>query len=315
MTCNFSVSVIIPAYNTGMIIRETIDSVLAQTYQDFELIIIDDGSRAETSDIIKTYKDPRIRYYYQENRGMAAARNRGIKLSHGKYIAFLDHDDVWLPEKLERQQKAFQTHPDAGIVFSPVIFFNEDREWSQPIPTECSFQTMLKINFIFSCSCAMVKKDALLYENEYFDPKCVPSDDYDLWLRLGQNCKIVKIPEPLVRYRVHENNASHNLTNIHLALLTIYPKLYPRIKWNPAYSQWEKFRLLASFRRSYAWACRACSRDAENVGDSKQSRKLAFQAVKLFPLQPMNWIHWLKIAAITIWGAIPLILNQDKRLK
>lgn len=289
------ISIVMPVYNTGEILRETIDSVLAQTYVNFELIMIDDGSQSETSEIAKGYSDPRIRYYYQENRGMAAARNRGIKLSRGEYIAFLDHDDVWLPEKLEKQLAVFQADPSVGIVFSPVIFFDSRKTWLQSVPAKCNWKDLLKSNFIHTCSCVMVKRQLIVSADEFFDPASVPADDYDLWLRIGQNSKIVCTPEALVRYRIHANNASGSLNRIHRALLYLYPKISSRIRMNPEYSGCKKWLLLAKLHHSHAWACRTCSAHAWKENNRREAVSLAWKAVRLFPLQPANWVHALHL--------------------
>lgn len=108
------VSVIISVYNGERYLAEAIDSVLAQTYQDFELILIDDGSTDRTKEIIQSY--PTIRYFYQENQGVAAARNLGVAQSRGDYLTFLDADDLWLPEKLALQIEAFAGNPHLDIV-------------------------------------------------------------------------------------------------------------------------------------------------------------------------------------------------------
>ena len=102
------ISVIIPTFNYGKYIERAIDSILTQTYQDFEIIVVDDGSTDNTKEIIRSKKSDKIRYFYQENKGAPAARNKGIVESKGKYIAFLDADDEWLPTKLEKQVDKFQ---------------------------------------------------------------------------------------------------------------------------------------------------------------------------------------------------------------
>lgn len=284
------ISVVMPVYNTGEMLRETIDSVLAQTHSDFELIIVDDGSQSETSKIAREYSDPRIRYYYQENRGMATARNRGVELAQGEYIAFLDHDDVWLPEKLEKQLETFHSNPSAGIVFSPVIIFDSEKSSLQPSPTECSWKNLVRGNFIHTCSCVMIKRKLIVDQNEYFDPICEPSDDYDLWLRIGRKNEIVKTPDYLVRYRIHANNTSGNLCRIHKILLTIYPKVYSCIKNDPEYSFWQKLFLLGKLRRSHAWVYRTCSMESTN---QNEARNLAWQSVRVFPAQPANLFNLL----------------------
>ncbi|MPN28753.1 hypothetical protein SDC9_176198 [bioreactor metagenome] len=184
----------------------------------------------------------------------------------------------------------FHSNPSAGIVFSPVIFFDSEKSWLQPCPVRCSWTNLMRGNFIHTCSCVMVKRKLIVDENEYFDPACVPSDDYDLWLRIGRKNEIVRTPDFLVRYRIHANNVSSNLCRIHKTLLTIYPKVYPCIKNDPEYSFWKKLFLLGRLRRSHAWACRTCSIEGAN---ERETRNLAWQAFCLYPAQPANLFNLL----------------------
>ncbi|TAJ75548.1 MAG: glycosyltransferase family 2 protein, partial [Gallionellaceae bacterium] len=118
------VSVVIPLYNGERFIRNAIESVLCQTVQDFELIVVDDGSKDRGKDIVLDMKDP-ITYIYQDNSGTAAARNRGFLNSHGDYIAFLDQDDRWYPQKLETQIWQLDDNPQIGIVYSDIDVIDE----------------------------------------------------------------------------------------------------------------------------------------------------------------------------------------------
>ena len=117
------VSVIIPAYNGDRYISEAIDSVLAQTYTNYEIIVVDDGSTDNTSQVVKAYGD-RVRYIYRENQGVASARNLGIAKAEGEYIAFLDQDDLFFPNKLSEQLNCFELHPEAGIIHSGWLRIN-----------------------------------------------------------------------------------------------------------------------------------------------------------------------------------------------
>jgi glycosyltransferase involved in cell wall biosynthesis len=120
------VSVIIPAYNRANIVRETVDSVLCQTYADFEVIVVDDGSTDNTREVMATYVDPRVRYFYKTNGGLSSARNFGLSEATGEYIAFLDSDDVWRPWKLSAQVEIFRRHADVGMIWSDMSSFADD---------------------------------------------------------------------------------------------------------------------------------------------------------------------------------------------
>jgi glycosyltransferase involved in cell wall biosynthesis len=122
------VSIIIPCYNRAHIVSETINSVLAQSYERFEMILIDDGSTDETREVISGYSDPRIRYFYQANGGLSAARNAGLNVAEGEFIAFLDSDDLWHDWKLGAQLEIFRRHPEAGLIWSDMsTFMNSGR--------------------------------------------------------------------------------------------------------------------------------------------------------------------------------------------
>src|SRR5258706_4340944 len=117
-----------PLYNRANIVCETIDSVLEQTYKKFEIILIDDGSTDNTREVISAYDDRRIRYFYQSNGGLSAARNSGLEVSTGEFIAFLDSDDLWLKWKLSAQMEIFRRHPEAGLIWSDMSTFTRLRE-------------------------------------------------------------------------------------------------------------------------------------------------------------------------------------------
>ena len=126
------ISVIIPAYNHAKYLSEAIQSVLNQTYQNFEILIVDDGSTDNTRQVVQNYTDQRIKYIYQENRGLAASRNAGLRVTQGEYVAFLDADDIFLPHKLEVQLDWFEAHPSCGMVFSGFYFMNDRGEPIKP---------------------------------------------------------------------------------------------------------------------------------------------------------------------------------------
>src|SRR3989339_706645 len=117
------VSVVIPAYNREELLPETIESVLAQTFQDFEIIVVDDGSTDNTREVISAFP---VRYYYQENQGVSAALNKGAELSRGEYLAFLGSDDIWLRDTLEKQVTVLDNNPGLGLVFGQLNMMDED---------------------------------------------------------------------------------------------------------------------------------------------------------------------------------------------
>ena len=214
------ISVIIPVYNTGMILQETIDSVLNQTFTDFELIIIDDGSTdPETLNILKAQSDRRIRLIRQQNSGVAYARNRGIAEAQGNYIAFLDHDDLFLPEKLMTAQKIMEKNPEYITVYSGIIPCGDPDENILHLPeTEVpDFAALLKHNLIYSMSCVMIRREFSENFRIAVDPECAPCDDWDFHLQCALHGKICRMPHSMTRYRFHAGNQSKDQIKMYLA--------------------------------------------------------------------------------------------------
>lgn len=209
------VSVIIPAYNPGALVIDAIESVLAQTFQNFEIIVIDDASTDATYEQLRVYGD-RIRYVRQNHSGPAVARNRGVLLSCGQYIAFLDADDIWMPEKLEKQLPLLEQVPKNVLVYSD---FNKTSIPDENLRSGLQarehwvegkeFQSLLRQNFIHMSS-VLVRKDALA-EAGLFDPKFTSAEDWDLWIRLADVGSFGFVDEILSHYRVHEDQSVNTL--------------------------------------------------------------------------------------------------------
>jgi len=214
------VSVIIPTYNYGEFIQDAIDSVLNQTYGNFEILIIDDGSTDNTKEIIGKYDDGRIRYFYKENEGPSAARNYGIKESKGDYICFLDADDIFHPEKLSIQINQFNNNPEKniGLIYSDYIcidkykrnikYFKAKRFASQ----EQVINYLKKYNFI-NTSTVMIKRE-ILDKVGYFDEGIRYLEDLDLWLRIGRLYNFSYVNKPLVKTRSHNKSLRNNIKKI-----------------------------------------------------------------------------------------------------
>lgn len=225
------VSVIIPSYNRANYISEAIDSVLNQTYQDFEIIVIDDGSTDNTKEVLSKY-DNKIRYLYQKNSGASAARNLGINKAIGEYISFLDADDIWLPFKLKSQIDIMAKNQDVALIFTDIESFNHcgivrySLMRSQfPQETDSFKNKVLKINFndgtiikgalyeeliygnfIFTPT-VLINKNCLQRE-EYFDENLYISEDYDFWLRITQKYQVLYCNKVTARCRLTDNSLS-----------------------------------------------------------------------------------------------------------
>lgn len=216
----FTVSVIIPAYNSSRYLVEAIDSVLRQTRPAYEIIVVDDGSTDNTKVALGPFiEQKQIKYVGQRNAGPAAARNRGIELAAGDLIAFLDADDIWLPNKLERQLPLFLDE-NVGLVYGPRIEFSDGREKTVnlPRPTGNIFPLLIKSNFITNSS--VIIRRSVLAETGNFDEDrhWQAIEDYELWLRIAARFKISCVAEPVVKYRLHSNQISHEINNKSLIL-------------------------------------------------------------------------------------------------
>ena len=201
------VSVIIPTYNNGKYICEAIDSIFAQTYSDYEIIVIDDGSTDNTKEIIERFSG-RLRYIYKKNGGISSARNAGIHASKGKYLAFLDADDVWLPEILEKQIKVLEKNTKVGLVYTAKYMMDETGRLTGDVrPHYPARNTNELFKGRIICMSVLAKKDTIIKAG-MFDEEMPNLEDLDLWLRVAKSSEIKFIDQPLIKYRLHSNNAS-----------------------------------------------------------------------------------------------------------
>jgi glycosyltransferase involved in cell wall biosynthesis len=212
-----AVSVTICCYNSERWIADTIQSVLDQTYRDFEIVAVNDGSQDRTEAIIKGFSDPRIRYFPQENRGLSPSRNRSIQLARGEFVAFLDHDDLWHPEKLSRQMAVFQEQPDVGMVFCDSFFLDAEgpRDVTYvgqydpaSVPMRGRILDSLLEHGCFIPLLAVVARRSVLLEVGEFNAALQIIEDYDMWIRIAARYPVEYVPEVLCSYRVHESMAS-----------------------------------------------------------------------------------------------------------
>lgn len=210
MKAKTRVSVIIPTYNRGWTIGEAVDSVLAQDYRDFELIVVDDGSTDNTPEVLDAYRGT-IKVFRQENKGVSAARNRGIAEASGRFIAFLDSDDLWLPQKLSRQVEFFNTTPDALICQTEEVWIRSgvrvNPKKRHQKPSGMIFEPSLALCLV-SPSAVMIRRSLLEIVGN-FDETLPACEDYDLWLRISCRFPVYRIDTPLIIKRGgHEDQLS-----------------------------------------------------------------------------------------------------------
>jgi glycosyltransferase involved in cell wall biosynthesis len=219
-----SVSIITPLYNSSATIAASLDSVRAQTYPNWEVVLVDDGSTDGTRQQVEPYlRDPRISYRAQRNQGIAGARNAAIRAARGAWVCLLDHDDRWLPTKLERQLDFVAAYgldiasTDAVVVrgderslyseiFRPDLL--RDLQSSPTDPSIDVFALLIQGNFL--CASSVMLRKSLFDRLGLLDPACAPADDYEMWLRCLPGARLGYLHEPLIEYYLHERNYSND---------------------------------------------------------------------------------------------------------
>jgi len=227
------VSVVIPTYNCVCFLPKAIDSVLAQTYQDFEIIVVDDGSTDGTRDLMQSYlgKFPgKIRYFYQENQGLTA-RNTGIEHAGGHWIAFLDSDDLWVPERLEEEMHVADAQPDVGLIHANIMWMRESGELVGPADRQKKFldskifENLLLWRADIACSTVLFRKEYCM-QLGMIDKNLarLGAEDRYLWLRFAQQFKIIYVPKVLAYYRIRKESSSRKLDSMEKARVYIVNK-------------------------------------------------------------------------------------------
>jgi len=203
MSTPVTVSVVIPLFNAVDLIRDTVGTVLSQTWNDWELIVIDDGSTDGSGSVLRAFGD-RVRYYAYENGGVAKARNRGIALARGRYLALLDHDDLWAPKKLEQQVAVLERRPEVGLVTTGIAHLERDGTPKRDYPTGPSsrFYQLFVKGFGPTPSTVMIRRTAIEQAGG-FDERFSSAgmDDHELWPRLADVCEFALVDEPLTFHR------------------------------------------------------------------------------------------------------------------
>lgn len=206
------ISVIIPTYNSSRYVTQAVDSVLAQTFDDLEVIVIDDGSTDDTESVMSRYSSP-VRYIKQTNGGVSRARNHGIEESRGRYVAFLDADDTWFPNKLEKQMEAIRSQPSYHVCYSAFLIVDSNLapiEVNRSKRQRTALEDLLMCGNVVGSICTVIYERSLFSKVGGFDPVLSQCADWDMWVRLAAETDFLYVDEPLVTYRQHETNMSRN---------------------------------------------------------------------------------------------------------
>lgn len=279
------VSVIVPAYNAEKTILETIKSIQAQTFSDFELIVINDGSSDRTIELLNTINDPRLKVFSYENGGLPIARNRGIQRAAGEFITFIDADDLWKPSKLEAQLKALQAYPEAGVVYSWTAFIDENSDFLyawEPLHWQGNIYPKLLIrNFISSGSNILIRRQFVQAAGE-FDPNLKSVEDWDYYLRLAALCPFAVVPEYHILYRRSTQSMTSKIEIMENANLTVIERAF---KAAPPELQYLKNQSLANAYRYLAKQCLFNGSDRQGV---QQAQRKLLKAIQLSPKILLN---------------------------
>jgi glycosyltransferase involved in cell wall biosynthesis len=245
------VSVVIPTYNPKEHLVETLESALNQTYDNFEILLVDDGSTDDITALLQPYiTSEKIRYLRRENGGTAAARNTGIANSSGDYIAFLDHDDIWLPEKIAIQVSALEQNISCGLTYCNLYILDE---MTGRLIDTCReggsgkmFENFLYRNYITTASQIMVRRECFDRIGG-FDESLEIVDDYEFYLRLSRHYAIHYDQRVFTHWRSHPNNASRNYDKTQLGRIYVKEKI--RDIWNLTDNQ--KYILIRGLKKDY----------------------------------------------------------------
>jgi len=291
------ISVVVTAYNHGSYIGKAVESVLGQTFGDFEMIVFDDGSPDDTRDVVAAFKDNRIRYYYQTNSGLpACGRNRGIELARGAYISLMDGDDFWHKDKLKESKKALEENPETALVCH-----NEAIVRGEEVVRHSSYGPYVadmyhKLLFDGNClhTSAVTIRRGVFFEDGFAfseDKRLYTVEDYEYWLRLSRKYRFFFIPEVLGYCRISDTgaylgNAAANSAN----MLALLDREFGKMAGKTG-DIGRKIRM----RRSAVMA--AAGRMLNHKSDFAESRRWYSKAINEYPLNYKAYIGFLAAAA------------------
>ncbi len=276
------VSVIIPVFNADKYIREAIESVINQTFIDYEIVVVNDGSTDRTVEIIQPYeKNIGLKILHRNNSGPSKARNEGVRAARGEYCAFLDADDIMMPERLALQVSSLDNKAGVGLVYTDLMTFNErgivhrsKKRFIRPYSGNVVEKLLIE-NFI-TTSTVMVRKEC--FERvAYFDETMKHSEDYKMWLSIAKRYEIDYLDLPLVKYRYHADSLSSDRIAIHLSSYAVAQEFWES---NEEYRREKKLL----YRMSMANHMVMLSNAYRTAGMNKESLRWLIKALQFYPL-------------------------------
>lgn len=314
-----TISVVIPAYNSAGTIREALDSVLVQEVEGLEIIVVDDASTDGTSDVVRCWSKTTgtgVRLIrLDQNAGPAGARNKGVEAAFGNWMAFLDADDVCLPNRLRTQVDTAKQYPDASLICGGVACLENDSRaaWvarGEPISNgqDCSVRTLGLLDFMVgnpvATSTVLVRKRAVV-DVGGFDESFRGPEDYDLWMRLAARHNLVRMDRPLSMYRAEPGSLSMDDRNFLPQILRVLDK---------AYGPGGVLHGYRGHRKAMAYQCLCGSWMAMRRGAGVRSWRLYLQSLLLWPFsfQPQKKLRWgrLKLVWLLVRGSAKRVIDS-----
>ena len=291
------ISIVIPVYNGEKTIQETINSVLAQTFTNIEVIVINDGSSDRTAEIVQEITDPRVSLYNYPNGGPASSRNRGIEKSHGEYISFIDADDLWTKDKLASQYQALQSYPQAAVAYSGTDCIDENsnfiRHASPPIISGNVYKNLLLANLLGSGSNPLIRIEALAVIGN-FDESFSGSEDWDLYIRLAAKYEFVGIDAQHILYRQSSNSLSSNLGTQEQDNIRLIQKAFRQAPFH------FKYLKRSSFANTYRYLIYKCLHGASSHKQGLKGLELIIKLLINDPSAIKYKITWKILARIIL---------------
>jgi hypothetical protein len=286
-----NVSIIMPVLNGQKYIGEAVQSIVDQTFKNFELVVVNDGSTDGTLDVLQPFlSKATVRFvHHPKNLGVARSVNDGIRNSAGRYITFLDHDDLWFPEFLEVQTEYLRNHQDVGMVHSDFQTIDPDGNIIQPSVAICNnrvrvsghvFPRLFMDSFIVANS-VLIRKECFNLLGG-FDEN-LPWGDYHMWMRIARHYKIDYVPRVLTKYRQHSNQNSRQYSDPNveppgLAAIRSILEMYPEVKQELGDSTINRRTAILYFDMAYFWF---------RCGGGKEARVPLLKAIRLWPTNPV----------------------------
>lgn len=292
------VSIIIPAYNVGKYIAQTLDSILAQTYKNIEVIVVDDGATDNTKEIIEKYIKNKsfIKLISQKNKGLAGARNTGLKHAAGEYICIFDSDDIMLPNKIEKQVEFLEEHQECDLAYSNIYHFidnnpNKTYLWKLPQYSLNAYRNLLLHGNYINPNSVLFRRSVY---DKYggFDESIRSAEDWDYWLKISYNkIKFGYLPDFLTMYRMRDNNLSADRVTMYSTALSVLEKqkklrqsFYNRFLIGRKLIRWRIGLIFAYLRNGDRHSAYLQARFS-NIG------MVFYVLLKLFPVKIINYLY------------------------